>query len=470
MGLKEGRGENFFFWITTSERRCFGINPDVFKAYDVRGVYPSEINEEVGVAVAKAFSFFLNADRLVVGRDARVSSPLLHKAVLSALIEVGVEVCDIGVCTTPLLSYSVAKKGFAGGIMISASHNPPEYNAFKLIRSPCIQLSSPGGLDEVKKLALNPGIKEEVKERRGRVEELSILGEYVNELCDKFVEIKGAGLRVVVDYGNGMGSITAKPVFEKLGVEVIPLYEEVDCTFPNHPANPVDERNVEELRKVVVEEEADLGLAFDGDADRAFCVDETGRIIYPDIITAILVPFELRGRSDKRVYYDLRFSRVVEDVLKKNHGKGVMMRVGNPFYKEKLLREGGVFAAELSGHMMFQDHYCIDDGLYSALKVMRAMILSKKKLSEMAKPLMRYYQSPEISVRVAKPDAILQRVKHAFSDGRLLDIDGVYVEYPDWWFSLRKSNTEPVVRLRLEADSKEKLEEMKEKILGMIKG
>ena len=443
------------------------VNPKAFKAYDVRGIYPSEINEETAAAAAKALAFLLETDKLVIGRDCRASSPSIHKAVVNALVEAGADVYDLGIANTPLLNYAVAKKEFAGGIMISASHNPPEYNALKLIQFPCIQLSSPGGMDEIKKLAANPAIAKEVKEKKGKVEKLDIIKEYVEEVSNKFVEVKG--LKVVVDYGNGMGSVNAKPVFKKLGMNVIPLYEKIDCSFPNHPANPAEEENLEELRRRVVKEKADLGVAFDGDADRAFCVDETGRIIYPDILMGILVPYELKGRSDKRVYHDLRFTKAVGEVIKENHGEGIMMRVGNPFYKEKLINEGGVFGAELAGHIMFKDHYSMDDGLYAVLKIMKVMVLSGKKLSELAKPLLKYYQSPELNFEVKNPDATLGRLRHAFSDGKNLEIDGVYVHYPDWWFNIRKSNTQPIVRLRLEADSKEKLKKMQEKLVGMIK-
>jgi len=443
------------------------VDINIFKAYDVRGIYPSEINEQAVADIAKAFAFYLAANKIVVGRDCRASSPSLHKAVVDALVEVGVTVIDIGFCPTSLLNYTIAKKGFPGGIMISASHNPAEYNALKLIKAPCLQLSSPGDMDEIKKLVMNPEVIKESQQQKGSVQELNMLNEYVDEVAEEFTGLNE--LTIVVDYGNGMGSITARPVFEKLGIKVIPLFEAVDCSFPNHPANPAEEKNLEELRKVVLMQKAGLGLAFDGDADRAFVVDDTGRIVYPDILAALLIPSELKGRTDKRVYYDLRFSRIVSDVLKSNNGKGVMMRVGNPFYKEKLVKEGGVFAVELSGHFMFQDHYCIDDGLFASLKVMEAVVERKKKLSELIKPLLKYYTSPEINMRVNNPDDTLAKVKDAFKDGKSVELDGVYISYPDWWFSLRKSNTEPVVRLRIEADSKEKLDEMTAKIVGMMK-
>jgi len=443
------------------------INLSAFKAYDVRGVYPSEINEETAAATAKALSFYLKADKLVVGRDCRASSPMLHKAIIKALVDIGVTVIDIGMCPTPLVSYTVAKKNYPGGIMISASHNPPEYNAFKLIQYPCFQLSSPGGMDEIKKLVQNPDIIGAVQKEKGRTEPLDIIDEYVDEIMEEFVSLKG--LTIVVDYGNGMGSVTAKPVLEKLEVKVIPLYEEPDGRFPNHYANPAEEKNLEELKKKVMMLKADAGIAFDGDADRSFLIDETGRTISPDIMMALLVPSELKGRSVKRVYYDLRSSRILPETIMKNKGEAIMMRVGNPFTKEKLVNEGGVFGGELAGHIMFQDHYCIDDGLYAALKLLRVLQESKKKLSELAKPLLKYYQSPEINTKVAYPDAVLDKIRQAFSDGKSIELDGVYISYPDWWLSVRKSNTEPVVRLRVEANTKEKMEAMRDKILGMMK-
>jgi len=437
----------------------------VFKSYDIRGAYPSEINEELAVAVAKAFAFFLQLDKVVVGRDARTSSPALHKALTDTFIEMGVDVYDVGVTNTPLFNYALASQGFKGGIMITASHNPPEFNAFKLIKGG-VQMSSPGEIDDVKKIALESGAVQPLKPAKGKIISLDVLEEYVNEVTGHFADVKN--LKVVVDYGNGMGSLSAKPVFARLGLTIIPLYEEIDCTFPNHYANPVEEENIEELRKRVVSEKADLGVAFDGDADRAFVIDDTGAVIYPDFMMALIAPHELEGRADKRVYYDLRSSKILAEVVKVNRGIGEMIRVGNPFLKQKLKYEGGVFAGELSGHMMFQDHYCIDDGLYATLKVMKVLALSKKKLSELMKPLQKYYQTPEINTKVKDADETLRKVAESFSDGEHVALDGVFVRYPDWWFSVRKSNTEPVVRLRLEADTKEKMEEMQDKLLKII--
>jgi phosphomannomutase len=444
------------------------INTSAFKAYDVRGVYPSEINEETAAATAKALALYLKADRLVVGRDARASSPSLYKSIVKALTEVGVDVIDLGLCPTPLVSYTIAKKGFPGGIMITASHNPPEYNALKLIQSPVFQLSSPGGMDEVKRLALSPSTASMKSDKVGKVESFSILDEYVAEVCDEFVSLKG--LRIVADYGNGMGAITAKPVLERLGVEAFHLYDAIDFTFPNHLANPAEEKNLEELEKKVIMLKCDAGIAFDGDADRGFVMDERGKVVPADIMMALIAPSELKGRSEKRVYYDLRSSKILPETVKKNRGEPIMMRVGNPFTKEKLINDGGVFGGELAGHIMFQDHYCLDDGLYAALKALKVLQESRKKLSELVQPLLKYYHTPEINMKVKNPDALMEKVRNAFRDGKSTELDGVYISYNDWWFSLRKSNTEPLLRLRLEADTEEKMRSMRDKIMKMITG
>jgi phosphomannomutase len=443
------------------------MNLSAFRSYDVRGVYPSEINEELAASVARAFASRLHADKVVLGMDARDSSPSLHRAIQKALIGMGVDVYDIGLCTTPLLNYAVVARGFIGGIMISASHNSKEFNAMKLIRQG-IQLSSPGELDEIKELVERKEDLKPIKERMGDVFTLDVLNDYVKEIIEHFAKVKG--LKVIVDYSSGMGSITAKPVFEKLGLDVIALNEKIDCTFPVHSSDPTHEENVKQLRERVVAESADCGIIFDGDADRSFIIDNLGRVVLPDIITAMLAPHELSGRSEKRIYYDLRFSRVVPEVIAAHRGIPIVMRVGNPYYKERLRNDGGIFAAELSGHMMFQDHYCIDDGLYAALKVLKSMMEHHKKLSDMVQPLKRYHITPELDFTVHDAEAVINRVKEAFKNEKNIPLDGLYIVHREWWFNLRKSNTgESVVRLRIEASTQEKLEELKGRIVALIK-
>lgn len=441
------------------------VKYSAFKAYDVRGVYPTEINEELAAKTAAAFLTLLKAPKVVIGRDARKSSPALHDAVIKKLSSMGVDVYDIGICTTPLLTYAAVSKGFSAGIMISASHNPGEYNALKLIKDG-IQISIPGQLDHVRKIVEEELPLYKAKAQLGEVYSLHVLDDYLNELIETFSSIKK--LKIVVDYGNGMGSVTAKPLFEKIGMKVISLYDDVDCSFPNHPANPAEEHNLEELRRRVIAEKADCGIAFDGDADRSFFIDNIGRIIYPDIYCAIIAKSQLKGMVEKRVYYDLRFSRHAPEEIRAQGGEPIMMRVGNPFYKEKLKNEGGVFAAELSGHIMFADHYNIDDGLYAALKCMSVMVHEKKHLSQLANQFNKYVTSPEMNFKVKNPDEVLVNLKGAFSDGKFIGLDGVYIEYSDSWFNARKSNTEPLIRLRIEAKTQKRLDELKKKLLNII--
>jgi phosphomannomutase len=448
------------FWL-----KFMDVNPLVFKSYDVRGVYPFEINESTAAQVAIAFASVLGADKIVIGRDARLSSPALHQAVVRELLSMGVDVYDLGVCTTPLLNYAVVARNFRGGIMISASHNPKEFNALKLIRGG-VQLSSPGGLDEVKRIVLEHKSVSGIRQAKGKAYFLDLLGDYVNELAEEFQSL--AGMRLVVDYANGVGSITAKPFFERIGLKVTALNEEIDGTFPVHPANPADENNLEQLKREVLATKADAGIAFDGDADRSFIIDDLGRIIYPDIYTCIIARRQLAGRTEKRVYLDLRFSKKAFEEVSAQGGEPVMMRVGNPFYKEKLKKEGGLFAAELSGHVMFQDHYNIDDGLYAAIKLLHLARVEGRKLSELASKHLVYFSTPELNFEVSNPDEVLERARLAYNGGRKVELDGVYVEFEDWWFSLRKSNTENLVRLRLEAKNKELLEEKKQQLEALI--
>ncbi|MBN2142744.1 phosphomannomutase/phosphoglucomutase [Candidatus Woesearchaeota archaeon] len=436
-----------------------------FKSYDVRGVYPTDINEELAAAAAKAFVFHMRAGKIVIGRDGRTSSPSIHAAVVEAIMELGVDVFDIGLCPSPLFNYAVATKGFPGGIMITASHSPPEYNALKMNKEG-IQICSPGELDDVKKLVIDPSPIKPLGQGRGRKVILDVLKDYVKEVVEHFEKVKG--LRVVVDFANGMGAITARPVFEKLGLDFVFLNEEVNFVNPDHLANPLEEKNLVQIRKAVVEEKADCGIFFDGDADRVIFIDEKGRPIYPDILTAIIAPHELQGRADKRVYYDLRFSKAVPDVIREHRGDPVMLRVGNPFYKEKLKNAGGVFAAELSGHMMFQDHYAIDDGLYASLKILKVIVSESKKLSVLADAVNKYHASPELNFHVKDADATMKKVRSSFKGGKVLELDGLTLDFGDWWFNIRKSMTDPVVRLRIEADTAETLAAMRKKIEGII--
>jgi phosphomannomutase len=279
---------------------------------------------------------------------------------------------------------------------------------------------------------------------------------------------KGKDLKVVVDYGNGVGSVTGKPVFEKIDLEIVNLFDQVDGEFPNHLPNPTPE-NMKALIKRVNKENADLGVFFDGDGDRAFFVDDKGEMVYPDILTALLVKEELSNGKEKLVYFDLRFSKVTAEKISEAGGIPEMMQVGNPFYKEKLIQEGGLMGAELSGHVMHTDNFSIDDGLFIAIKLINFLSSKEKKLSELVKPLKKYHQSEEINMVVEDKNKALEKAREVFEEGVSYDLDGVYIEFKDWWFNLRKSNTEDLVRLRVEANTEELLKEKTKKITNLIK-
>ena len=442
------------------------INPKIFKAYDIRGIYPDEINEKAAKKIGAAFAKFLagKTKRIIVGRDARISSPSLFEALTNGIISQGMNVIDIGICTTPMLIFAVRKiNNNIGGVMVSASHSPPEYNGFKLMGAGSVQMADIKR-KEIDDLAMSGGFTGATK--KGKILQKSILDDYASHILKFARNIKG--LKIVVDYGNGVGSVSGKAVLSQLPIKVISLYDELDGNFPNHLPDPHHIENMAELRKRVKSENANLGIFFDGDADRAIMIDEKGEIVFTDLLVALLAREELKKYPGEKIYYDLRFSKVVKEIIEESGGVPVMMRVGNPFYKEKMIFEGGALAGEFSGHIMFKDNFGIDDGLFAAIKTMSLMRKSNQKLSELINPLKKYFATEEINLRVGDGDRALQRVAKHFNNGHSIDLDGVYIEYPDWWFNLRKSNTEPLVRLRIEADTKELMENKKNELLKLI--
>jgi phosphomannomutase len=442
------------------------VNPKIFKAYDIRGKYPEEINEEAARAVGAAFSAFLKGKtkNIVVGRDGRISSPNLFEALVQGIISQGMDVIDIGICTNPMLIFATKKIGDdVGGIMISASHSPPDINGFKLMGERGVQLADIKR-KEIDEKAIAGNFSEAPE--KGQIIKKEILREYINYILKFTANIKN--LKVVVDYGNGVGSVSGKQLFPKLNIEYIPLYDEIDGNFPNHAPDPHNLENMKNLCQKVMEEKADLGIFFDGDADRAAIVNEQGEIIPNDLLAILLATEELKKYPGGKIYFDLRFTRAAKEIIKENEGEPIMMRVGNPYYKEKMIFENGTFAAEFSGHIFFKENYGIDDGLFAAIMAMNIICKSGKKLSELISPLKRYFASEEINMLVENADKALLSVAQKYKDGKAIDLDGVYIEYPNWWFSLRKSNTEPKVRLRVEANSEKLMMEKKKEIIDLI--
>ncbi len=436
-----------------------------FKAYDVRGTVPDQVNPEVAYRAALALAVWSGAGEVLLGRDARLSSPALAEAAIRGLIDGGVTVRDIGLASTPMLNFAVARHR-RHGMMITASHNPKEYNGIKFIDPNAEQIYYGRGLEAIEALVLDGGLAPRAV--KGRVVPTTILQEYEEQLAGAFRHAGLAGRSVVVDCSNGMGGLPLGAL-DRLGLRSTRLYETPDGNFPNHECDTLQPKNFESLRRAVVEQAADLGIMFDGDADRVAFVDERGAIAPVDLVFVLLARQELE-RGAGRVFYDLRFSRVVREEVERLGGVPVMMRVGNPFYKEAIHRHpDGLLAAELSGHIMYREHFGIDDSLFAALKLLAYLVRRREPLSALLAPLGRWAGSGELRVHTADPAALVSAIKARFSDGTQSELDGVTVDYPDWWFNLRASNTEPVAKLVMEATSAQLLERRKSDVVEALK-
>jgi phosphomannomutase len=421
----------------------------IFKAYDIRGIVPDQLDADLARRIGNATGRFLAAPRVAVGRDARAHSPELAEALIEGLRDSGSEVVDLGLIATPMLYFAVDHLGTGGGIMVTASHNPGEYNGFKICREHAIPVAGDSGLKEIEKLAADPAPP--VSARGGRVQE------DVTELYVEHLLAVGDGrpqLRVAIDCGNGMAGVALEGLLPKLPLEVERLYFEPDGTFPNHDADPLKAENLVDLVEAVRRTGADFGVAFDGDADRAIFVDERGEAISADLLTAVLAGPRIARQPGARVLYDLRSSRATPEAIEAAGGVAEMCRVGHSFFKARLRESGGIFGGELSGHFYFRfsDTLIADDGLAALVALLDVLAQEQKPLSEIIAPLRRYHASGEISRRVGDPAALLAELEVEHSGADISHLDGLLVRYPDWWFNLRASNTEPVVRLNLEAD------------------
>jgi len=441
------------------------MNLSAFKAYDIRGKYPEEVNEELAYSVGRAIVRHLGAKIIVVGRDMRLSSPSLAAKLIEGINHEGADVVDVGLCTTPMLNFSVGKYGYDGGVMVSASHNPGGDNAFKIIDKNVSQLSDFDGLNNIKQI-IQTGFGD-FENKTGSVSVKDVLNDYIYHIKSVIGEV--GSLKVVADYGNGVGSISAKPVFKALGISADELYADPNGSFPNHPANPHDVANFNDLINQIVKDKADMGIFFDGDADRAIMVDDLGRIVPVDLLTVLLAQQELAIKKSGKIYYDLRFSKAVSTLLMQSGGEPVMMRVGNPFYKKVLRESGGIMGAEFSGHIMFPENYNMDDGLFAALKTMKLICQRGKKLSELIDDVTVFVASPEISMEAKNPATVFERIIAAFPDGQQIELDGVYLDFSDGFISVRRSNSEfQLIRIRVEAESQEVLQCRLDKVKQII--
>ncbi len=436
----------------------------VFKAYDIRGLYPEQLDEDAACRIGHAFASWAGSERLVMGRDMRTSSPALAQAFAGGAGAAGATVVDLGEVSTDALYYASGVMDLPGA-MFTASHNPPGYNGLKLCRAQAAPVGGDSGLPEIKELARTP-----VHTPQARVETDDILPRYA-EHCRSLVEVSLLRpLKVAIDAGNGMAGKTIPIVFGPLPFEVVPLYFELDGTFPNHLANPIEAENLVDLQRAVTEGGCDVGVAFDGDADRMFLVDDRGRLIQGSTTTAMVAERLLKKFPGESIIYNLICSWTVPEVIGENGGKPIRTRVGHSFIKEIMAETGAIFGGEHSGHYYFRDNFRADSGMIAALLVLEAMSETGRPLSEMVDPYARYAASGEINSEVSDQKASLEALAAAYVDGRQDRTDGLTVEYEDWWFNCRASNTEPLLRLNLEAKTQELMMEKRDEVLALIRG
>ena len=436
----------------------------IFKAYDIRGIYPDQLNEKTAHDIGVALAQFLKVDTIVVGRDMRESAPAIAGALIEGITGQGVDVLDIGMCTTPMNYFAIGRFEQGGGAMTTASHNPAEYIGFKISREKAIPLSYETGIGEIEKM-IAAGVAS-AGAKKGSVTRKDITAEYKKHVLSFAEEIKP--MKMVVDTGNGVAGPFFEKIFADFPVKYTPLFFEPDGTFPNHEANPLKPENMRDLQEKVLEVGADIGVAFDGDADRSAYIDEKGNIIPSDIITALIAREILGREKGAGILYDLRSSWVVREEIEKGGGVPYEDRVGHAYMKATMRRHGCVFGGELSGHYYFRDNFYADSGMIALVKLLNVLSAEDRPFSEIIRPLQRYFATGEINFEVEDKDGKMAELGEVFSDGEVSHLDGISVKYEDWWFNVRKSNTEPVLRLNLEAKKRELMEEKKAAVIKAI--
>ena len=450
----------------------------IIKAYDVRGLVESQITPDFAFVLGGAYARFLQEERepstIIIGEDMRPSSPMLADAFSDGATSQGLDVIRIGLASTDMLYFAAGKLNMPGA-MFTASHNPAAYNGVKLCKSGAVPIGQDSGLHRIKQLILEglPIANRPVGKESNR----DLLAEYVDFLIGLFPEIDGENskqrkLKVVIDAGNGMAGHTAPAIFARLNCEVIPMYFELDGTFPNHEANPLDESTLTDLKQAMQDHKADLGLAFDGDADRCFLVDEQGVAVNPSALTSLIAHRELIKHPGASIIYNLISSRAVQEVIDENGGVGLRSRVGHSYIKKMMAESGAIFGGEHSGHFYFKEFWKADSGALAALHAIAALGESETTMSALLAPYNRYVVSGEINSKVEDTKAATELVENTYSSGeaRVDHLDGLTVNGDTWWFNLRPSNTEPVLRLNVEASTQAQMETVRDAVLSLIRG
>lgn len=448
--------------------------PNIFKAYDIRGLVGSELTKQFAFSTGVAFAKFLEQERepatVVVGEDMRPSSPELADAFSAGVTSQGLDVIRIGLASTDLLYFAAGKLNLPGA-MFTASHNPAEYNGIKMCLSGARPIGKESGLVTIEKL-VRDGVPVSLRSV-GIETHREMLNDYVDYLLTLVDVTQIRKLKIVVDAGNGMAGFTAPAVFSRMNVDVTEMYYELDGTFPNHEANPIDEENLKDLKKMVKNKKADIGLAFDGDADRCFLVDENGEAVNPSLLTALIADRELKKKPGSPIIYNLISSRSVREIVEESGGKPLRSRVGHSFIKAMMAESGAIFGGEHSGHFYFADFWRADSGMLAALHAIAALGQTNEPLSSLLRPYARYAASGEINSTVTDSNFVMAKIKDLYGSKpgvAVDDLDGLTIDGDTWWFNVRASNTEPLLRLNVEAKTQVQMAKLRDEVLAVIRG
>ena len=449
------------------------IHPGIFKAYDIRGLYPSELDADIAREIGRGYAAYLKPRKVAVSRDMRVSSPEIAAAFIEGVIAQGVDVVDYGMLGTDQLYFAVVEDGLDGGAQITASHNPGEYNGIKMVRSGALPLSGEAGIGDIRDMIAADRLPPPAG-TPGTVTTSDVLPRYVDKVMSFIDASVIKPFTVVLDAGSGMGGLVAPRLFDRLPCKTTKLCFEIDGTFPNHEANPLIEENRLDITAEVIRQKADVGIAWDGDADRCFFIDGSGEFISGDFVTALLAEAFLLKHPGATVIYDLRASHAVRDTAARYGGRALMNRVGHAFIKQRMRQEDGIFAGEVTGHYYFRDFYYADNGFIPALLILELMSKKNQSLRELLAPYReRYFISGEINTKLASMNDVpakLAAIEQRYTDADVARMDGISIDYPDWHFNVRASNTEPLLRLNLEAATKELMEKRRDEVLQLIRG
>jgi phosphomannomutase len=444
------------------------VNPAIFKAYDIRGIYPADLDERVAYRVGRAFVTLIGCEKVIVGRDMRLSGPALQAELLRGLTEQGADVLDIGMVSTDQFYFVCGTSGLPG-LMVTASHNPKVYNGFKMVKKMPYLLTGEQGIQDIRRLVESEDFPPPLKP--GRV----LFQDFTQAFIEKVLSLVDVTalrpLKVVADTGNGMVGPILQQIYQHLPVELVGLYLDPDGNLPNHGLDPLQPENRRELQQRVVQEGADIGFAFDGDGDRFFTIDDGGRFVSGDFLTAILSSYLLEKSPGSKIIYDVRASWAVPELIRAAGGTPLMERVGHAFIKRRMAEEGALFAGEVTGHYYFRDFFSADSGILPSLIVLELLSRRKASLSELLQPLEeKYFISGEINSTAADPAGRMRALVETYPDAEQYSLDGISIIYPTWHFNVRPSNTEPLLRLNLEATTRTEMENRRDEVLAIIRG